>query len=637
MNQIKRYLLGSVAILSLLLLTAGCTEEMNKEHYYTFTGEMLTDYLENRSDNFSEFITVLQRAEIYDLLSTYGKLTCFAPTNNAIDVFLNQRGLSSVDELTDADCDTLAYSHLIKATYFTTDLNDGVIPSTNMLDRYLSITSDTGANSAMEYYINKASRIVLRDDSVENGVVHVIDKVLSTSNDLLPDMLEKDSTISLFYSALVATGLDDLLRDYIDRTYFCGKDSIDDGVYYHTGQEWETAYFPKDRKFKYTAFIEPDHVYQSKGITNLTELIAYAKQVYDRTYPQDAGQYDNDLKHRKNPLNRFVAYHLLDRMGNYNELTITGEVKLRMHNSAYLDAMDYYETLCPHTVLQVGAPAEGLFINRKGVGSNYTIRGVKINAPSESSVDQSAVNGVYHYIDDILVYDVETRDQVFNVRFRMDATTLSADFMNSGARGRAGTATCTGFKKGSVKGWDFTSETLVSVRNRHINFDSYQGDEVVLLGKYDFTFKLPPVPAGTYEIRLGYCAMATRGIIQIFFDKKPVGIPLDLRVRATDESIGWVADTGNPEQDKAVDKAMRNRGYMKGPDSIIRYTNTNNVFRNQAQTFRRILTTQYLSDHENHYVRIKQILDNDKAEFAFDYIELCPKSVYASEQGEDTH
>ena len=637
MNQINRRIIGCLTALSLLLLTAGCTEEMEKEHYYTFTGEMLTDYLQNRSSNFSEFITVLQRAEIYDLLTTYGKVTCFAPTNDAMDVFLANRGLSSVDELSDDDCDTIAYSHLIKATYFTTDLNDGVIPTTNMMDRYLSISSDTNAYSSIEYYINKASRIVQRDDSVENGVVHVIDRVLSSSNDLLPDMLEKDTTISLFYSALIATKLDNLLRDYIDPTYTCGKDSIDDGVYYHTGQEWETAFYPKDRKFKYTAFVEPNAVYEAKGITSLPELAAYAKQVYDLTYPEDAGKYDDDYTHRKNPLNRFVAYHFLDRMGNYNELTITGEVKLRMHNSSYLDAMDYYETLCPHTILQVGAPSEGLFINRKGVGSMYTVRGVKINAPSESNVDQSATNGVYHYIDDILVYDVQTRDVVFNTRFRMDATTLSPDFMNSGARGREGTATCTGFKKGSVKGWDFTNETLVSVRNRHINFDSYQGDEVVLLGQYDFTFKLPPVPAGTYEIRLGYCAMVTRGIIQIFFDKQPVGIPLDLRVRAQDESIGWVADTGNPEKDKAVDKAMRNRGYMKGPDSIIRYTNTNNVFRNQPQTFRRILTTQYLSDDEDHYLRIKQVMDNDKAEFAFDYIEICPKSVYGSEQGEDTH
>jgi hypothetical protein len=34
-------------------------------------------------------------------------------------------------------------------------------------------------------------------------------------------------------------------------------------------------------------------------------------------------------------------------------------------------------------------------------------------------------------------------------------------------------------------------------------------------------------------------------------------------------------------------------------------------------------------------MRFKQVLDNPKAEFAFNYLELCPKSVYDSDAGED--
>jgi len=628
-----------VVLMMMQLLVTSCNQELTKDRYYTFTGEMLTDYLQNRKEKYSDFITVLERAKIYDLLTTYGTYTCFAPTNTAIKTYLTEKGLTSVNDLSEKDCDTLAYNHLIKIAYYTTDLNDGVIPTTNMNDRYLSISCDTDAYSNIEYYINKTSKIILRDDSVENGVVHTIDKVLSTSNDMLPDMLEKDSTISLFYSALTKTGFDNRIRDYLDLSYSVSDDSAEIGIPYHTGSEDETAFYPKVRKFMYTGFIEPNSVYEEKGITTLNQLIAYAKLIYDATYPEDAGKYDEDFRNPKNPLNRFVAYHFLDRLGNYNELTITGEFKLRMNVAQYCDVTDYYETMCPHTLLQCSAPNEGLFINRKGVGSMYTFRGVKVNAPSETSIDQSAVNGVYHYIDDILTYNVDTRDQVFNQRFRFDATTLSPDFMNSGARGRAGTNTCTGFKAGSVKDWTFTDESLVSVRNRHINFWSYEGDEVVLLHQFDFSFKLPPVPEGTYEIRLGYCAMPGRGIIQVFYDNQPCGIPIDLRIGATNPNIGWVADGKDPEANKAVDKALRNRGYMKGSDAIRAYAGgtTYYVFRAQSTLFRRILTTRYLSANENHYLRFKQVLDNNKAEFAFDYIELCPKSVYASEAGEDTH
>jgi len=629
-----------VLAMAMPLIVSSCKDTMTDQKYYVFTGEMLTDYLQNRKEKYSDFITVLQRAKIYDLLTTYGTYTCFAPTNTAIKNYLSEKGLTNVSELSDLDCDTLAYNHLVKATYFTTDLNDGVIPTTNMNDRYLSISCDTDAYSNIEYFINKTSKIILRDDSVENGVIHTIDKVLSTSNDMLPDMLQKDSTISLFYSALTKTGFDNNLRKYLDMTYSCSDDSAEIGILYHTGNEWETAFYPKERKFKFTGFIEPNSVYAANGITTLPQLITYAKQIYDATYPEDAGKYDEDFKNPKNPLNRFVAYHFLDRLGNYNELTITGEFKTRMNVAAYCDVTDWYETMCPHTLLQCSAPNDGLFINRKGVGSMYTVRGVKVYAPSESSVDQSAVNGVYHYIDDILTYSVQTRDDVFNTRFRFDATTLSSDFMSSGARGRAGTNTCTGFKSGSVKDWTFNDESLVSVRNRHINFWSYEGDEVVVLHQFDFSFKLPPVPEGIYEVRLCYCAMPTRGIIQVFYDNQPCGIPIDLRVGGTNPAIGWVADkTTDTEANKAVDKALRNRGYMKQSDAIRAYYGgtTYVVFRAQTTMLRRILTTRYLSGTEDHYLRFKQVLDNNSAEFAFDYIELCPKSVYASEAGEDTH
>jgi uncharacterized surface protein with fasciclin (FAS1) repeats len=540
--------------------------------------------------------------------------------------------------MTKSECDTLAYSHLIKVTYFTTDMNDGVITTTNMNDRYLSLTCDTDAQKNVRYFINQNSQIINRDDSVQNGVVHTIDHVLTSSNDLLPTILEKDPSITLFCQAMKLTGLDVLTSKYLDPTYSCSVDSVELGILYHTGNEWETGYFMKARKFMYTAFVETDSVFAQSQyhIRTIEDLKAYAKSVYDATYPKDAGLYDQDWTNRKNPLNRFIAYHFLDRLGNYYSLTISGEVKRLMQVTSVMDATDTYETMCPHTVLQVSYPSEGLFLNRKGVGANFSVRGAKI-APSDSL----ALNGVYHYIDDILTYSPQTKDIVFNTRFRFDATTLSSDFMSSGARGRAGTATCTAFKDGAVKDWSFSDKTFVSVRNRHTDFDSYQGDEVVLLGQYDFTFKLPPVPEGTYEIRLGYCAMSTRGVIQTIFErhsigswiKSPCGIPLDLRVNATNTAIGWVADVSNSETNMSNDKAMHNRGYMKGPDSIEK--NGNSIFRNSSATFRCILTTRYLSADEDNYLHIRQVLDNPKAEFAFDYIELCPKSVFAN--GEDKH
>lgn len=631
-----------LGVASLLLSITSCKDQDN-EQFYTFTGEMLTEYLQNRPDKYSGFVEILKRAELYDLLSIYGSYTCFAPTNSAINTYLREHGLNSISELSDSICDTIAYNHLIKQAYYTTELNDGVIPTANMNDRYLTITCDTDSYSNVIYLINKKSQLIIRDDSVENGVVHTVNRVLSTNNDLLPELMEKDTSISLFYSALVKTGLDKVLHNFVDESYYCSDDSVENGILYHTASEWETAYFPKQRKFMYTVFVEPNSVLASHvpSITTLSELEAYAKSIYDATYPEDQGKYDHDYKNRKNPLNRFVAYHILDRVANYYDLTISGDYKKHMLATNVLDATDYYETLCPFTILQASSPIDGLFLNRKGVGSRYAIRGVKVFEPSQTTIDQSAWNGVYHYIDGVLCYDVQTRDKVLNTRIRVESTTLSPDFMNSGARGKPGVSSCSSFKTGYLKNFNLSDNTFITVRNRHLDFDCYQGDEIVMIGQFDFSFKLPPVPEGTYEIRLGYCAFASRGVVQIYFDDKPCGIPLDLRIFATNPKIGWVPDvtgTNAVERNKATDKALRNRGYMKGPDSMRRFWGGNySIFRNQPQTFRRILTTQYLSSNEDHYIRVRQILENNKADFDLDYIELCPKSIYASEEGEDTH
>ena len=52
--------------------------------YYTFVGETIADYLEKNPGIFSEFTEVLDSTGVFDLLSTYGTFTVFAPTNEAM-------------------------------------------------------------------------------------------------------------------------------------------------------------------------------------------------------------------------------------------------------------------------------------------------------------------------------------------------------------------------------------------------------------------------------------------------------------------------------------------------------------------------------------------------------------------------
>ena len=88
---------------------------------------------------------------------------------------------------------------------------------------------------------------------------------------------------------------------------------------------------------------------------------------------------------------------------------------------------------------------------------------------------------------------------------------------------------------------------------------------------------------------------------------------------------------------KAIDKAMHNHGYLKAMDTYWQGGAKENVLRSKNGNLRYIMTTQSLDESKTYYLRVRQVLKDPTCYWSFDYIELCPKSVYGSPQGEDQH
>ena len=661
LKSIYKLFAGIIAIASLSQAMMSCSDEPAVENYYTFTGEMVSDYLDSRPELYSEFTEILRRSGLYGRMATYGAYTCLAPTNDAINDYLGQHGYASVADIPQAECDTLSWNHIIDAAYFTTDLSEGQVPTNNMNDRSLTFSCDSsdvnGGN--IIYYINN-SRLIVRDDSVENGVVHTLDRVIQPSKLGMADMVIDDIAISLFAEALMLTGMKDSLYSSDDPNYTIGTDSIKRGTrgsieFHRTGATYYMNY-PEKRKKQFTVLAEPNSVYAARGIYNIEDLKAYAKQVYDEVYPEDAGRYDNDYTHRKNPLNRFVSYHLLPYKSAINNFTISDSginYKTMCSMPNLIDCTDWFTTMMPGTIMKFSSPSDGLFINRKGVGGRYTVRGVMVYPENEmraihdkalsdaglptADLIPLSLNGIYHYIDDVLTYNKETRDVVFNDRIRWNVITMSPEFLNADGRGNTDNQNLLGLKV--VDGWDFHGVTpTLCVRERSV-WNATYSDAVDLIGQFDISFRLPPVPANTYEIRFAYGSGVDRGVVQIYFGEKgnlqPMGLPIDFRIWGGDPSIGWVADTDDEEANRAIDKAMHNRGYMKDMDSW-NQGGTENLRANPGK-YRKILTTQTLDPNKEYWVRIKLVLDNPEAELPINYFEFCPKSVYAGLVAEDTH
>jgi len=426
------------------------------------------------------------------------------------------------------------------------------------------------------------------------------------------------------------------------------------------------------RYFKYTALVERNEVYEKYGVTDIEGLKKLAAQIYDPKYPEDADI--TDPTDRRNSLNRFVSYHLLPFQGTYYNLThVDGpnSTLAQNFNRRYWDIADWYETMMPYSIMKFSFPngsEGGLYVNRRGVqsradGRGYKFRGAKIIPASEVNVDQTAVNGVYHYIDDIICYGVhpaagvDIQDYVFSERMRIDCSTLSPDFMTSGARGHYTKSsiengkygnggqgaiaannvnTCLGFKAGSATNWSYTDATHVHVRNRVLTFWSYGGDEVTVKGRFDVSIKLPPVPEGDWEVRMFTCVdFQSRGIVQYYIDNVPQGIPFDMRPGGNDPKIGWKSDASLADEEliAAFDKEFHNRQWMKGPKSYWSSSSESGgsqgtIFRDAPNTLRKVIGVFHSDGKTDHYLRLQQKMESENNEMNFDMIELCPSTVY---------
>lgn len=639
----------------LLTMGAGltsCSDDDSDAPLTFYSSVRLTaaEFIEADQERFSDFKTILERGNYLGMLKSYGHYTVFAPTNDAIQQYLKEHGYASLDDLPTEMCDTLSRTHIVNdKAYFTTDMGNDVSP-VNMNDNYINIKADSDAvnNNALVFYVNEDSRLIQRDDSVTNGVVHVVDHVIKTSSDLLPALLEKNPNLSLFCQALLITHMADSLMKYKDETYTLDPDSamygnkniqvVNSTAGDGSGQTTRT-YYPLEHKWMFTAFVETDSIYNLHGIKTIDDLKAYAKSVYDEAYPEDAGKYDDDFTDRRNPLNRFISYHLMYSKGDREYwVHCTKELYATKFIISEFDPEEYYETMAPHTLMRFCCPGENeVYINRKGGPGkkNVEVRGIQV-LPIKGA---ECSNGIYHYIDDILSYSKDVRTNVLLRRIRVDSSTLSPEFMNSGARYKymAGERMMFGYKKGYLANFQMhNANTFVGCGNEQPGWVHYEGSGVCITGeKFDASVKLPPVPRdGTYEVRIGYSQGNDRGIAQVYLNNEACGIPVSFRI--LDSNAGRVEDTGDEDEDRANDKAMRNRGFMKAMDSYGSRSDSKGL-RDQSNCLRRILARQFMRADQDYWLRFRQILDGKSLYMSLDYVELCPKEVYDDPEGEDRH
>lgn len=608
--SVSKIVLSIILILSISV--SSCLEQ--NQAYTTFTGDMVYSYLE-KDTSYSECAKIIQKAGLSGMLNAYGSYTLLAPTNSAFRQYYASFGPRfTIDSLRQGQIDTLARTHILGNVVLTDRMSDGVLPNENMDKRYIEVKFTTDdVNNKLKIMLNDSSQIVARDIKVYNGVVQGISRVLSPSNVLLPDLIQSNPNFSIFYQAMILTHLTDSILKIKDENYHQTKELKNES-------ETGPAINMTERKFAYTVFVEDNDLLKSNGINNLSDLIAKAAELY----PSGKG-YEADFGNRMNSLNQYIAYHLVNKVIYGNKFFFTtGAIK------GYTPD-EFIETMLPFHIIKASLLNQATTLNPN---TGHT-------ALLKVGESKTTINGVYHVLTKMLVYDKSVESMLQNSRLRFDVASLFPEFANNGIRCSKGVTQPVDLTWGDIYAFEpsYMPDCKMSKDTRLIYlagiadswYANFQSDELKALGAFDFTVRLLPVPPGTYELRFNYAANSSRAITQLYVDNKPAGIPIDMTIGSADPRIGYLIDKSTEDNGYENDKMMRNRGYMKCPNT---WTYGGGTLRDYAGAVRRIIGTYTFTEYGAHTIRFKACTSDTKKQAMVNFIELVPKSIAYPASGE---
>ena len=462
----KLFLIFSVVAL------IGCTEDIDTSNRYVFKEQTAMGYLQKHAEDYSTYVDLLykipvssvSKTTVGQLLSARGHYTIFAPTNEAIqdyldtlvvnevipeaswDAFPNEATRDSIEKVIvlnsviDSGDDYNAYEI---GSFPTTQ--DAEIPIPNMYDRKLSIHYNDETNEDI-LVNNCAIDENNRDIPVINGFIHAVKKVIAPSNNTLATLftnIKRDNIEGYHVMALLvhAVGLIDSLQAYRDEVYeelyLAGM--IPDENFTYKG------YAPRHRYFGFTCFAETDEFWsQTLGKPALDITVEDVRE-----YVAGLGVYpdavdDDDYENENNLLNRFVTYHFLPERLATDRLVLHYNEKGNNPTTRELGVAmcEYYTTMGKRRLMKLYESREsrGVYINRfplidngrhgtyHEIGCDPGKEGIKVGEPNLEG-ENNVRNGIIYPIDKLLVYDEDTRNSMGKSRIRFDVFSLSSFIM----------------------------------------------------------------------------------------------------------------------------------------------------------------------------------------------------------------
>ena len=318
-----------------------CADYMQGVTFIASDDKMIDEYIEQKDTSMTEFLKIADVAGFRGLLHAYGTNTCFIPTNQAIYNYCQSRGIASMETLPMTDLENFMKFHTVRDTIRTAQFVDGRLATPTMLGKYFTTKTVQSGDATPVIRVNRQANILKRDTRVANGIIHKIDYVLTPNPKTVGEMIQQlPDNYKLYKDIMAESGIIDSLTNN------------------NSGTIW------------YTAFLQSNESFATKGITSREDLIA-AMKIAQPDYVNDEAKL----------IELFAQYHCIKRLAYITDLSIS---------SAEL-------TLATNQVITFLTNKDSLILNEYQSLTTFE-KGVTANKSSEWT-DMSCSNGVLIDLD----------------------------------------------------------------------------------------------------------------------------------------------------------------------------------------------------------------------------------------------
>ncbi|MDA3890553.1 MAG: fasciclin domain-containing protein, partial [Salinivirgaceae bacterium] len=349
------YTLWLALIMSFGMILNSCENEV-QELPIILDKLVITDYVYENPELFSEFGEVMQVTGVENLLRVRGPYTLMLPTNDAMQAYYQRLGVSSQDDIDMQTLTDFAYNHIFKGQINTGSIGEGSLMYKNGLGDAVACE-----RLGTEILLNKTAIIIGRDNLVSNGYVHHIDHTLDPITDNIYNVLSNLSGYSIFTEGIDRSGLSDTLQII---TFPYGNDTA---------------------RTSFTLLAVPDTLYNREGIFTIDDLI--------NKYSSG-----DDLTNKNNEFYRYMEYHCLSGTHYFSDFT-TGE----NGDTYYLISYDNYINIRveqDYKINKTDSSYSGFYYAQSNFpAKNGTIHTVNDLLPNVESAPTEIVFQVTDYFD----------------------------------------------------------------------------------------------------------------------------------------------------------------------------------------------------------------------------------------------